>query len=139
MLQQHALEVAETYIKDQDLWMAAAQTLRAPYWDWVVDILPPPEVISLENLSIIGSDGKPTDVLNPLLHYRFHQTEQSFPERWRLPTTIRYPSHEKPNMTDVQALKRYEYLLHCDFTFLYLLFLPKPFVKQSGRRQDNDI
>ena len=34
VLQQHALEVTETYIKDQDLWLAAAQTLRAPYWDW---------------------------------------------------------------------------------------------------------
>ena len=51
VLQQCALDVAETYHSDQHLWITAAKNLRAPYWDWTTDTVPPPEVVSLRTVN----------------------------------------------------------------------------------------
>jgi len=107
VLQQHALEIANTYQVDTQRWVTAAQDLRAPYWDWATNSVPPAEVISLETVNIVTPDGQTTSVANPLLQYTFNPIDQSFPSpysSWQ--TTIRHPDDpNSPNATtDVQAL-----------------------------------
>jgi len=107
VLQQHALQIASTYQVDTQSWVTAAQNLRAPYWDWATNTVPPPQVISLETLDIITPDGQTTSVANPLLKYTFNPIDPSFPDpysNWQ--TTIRHPDDpSSPNATtDVQAL-----------------------------------
>jgi tyrosinase len=107
VLQQNALQIANTYQVDQQSWITAAQNLRAPYWDWASNSVPPPEVISKETLNIITPDGQTTAVDNPLLKYTFNPIDPSFPNpysNWQ--TTIRHPDDpSSPNATtDVDAL-----------------------------------
>ncbi|KAI0304304.1 tyrosinase [Multifurca ochricompacta] len=107
VLQQHALDIAKTYQVDQQSWLTAAQNLRAPYWDWATNTVPPPEVISLETVDIITPDGNTTSVANPLLGYTFNPIDRSFPSPYKYwQTTIRHPDDPRsPNATtDVQAL-----------------------------------
>jgi hypothetical protein len=110
-------------------WTDVANELRLPYWDWAACMgKPPPELFGGEkvdvrneegevtgyeaktfgeNVKIIGDDGTETEILNPLLRYRFPEkyiTELADPEedldqdlkeklikfsKW--PTTIRNP------------------------------------------------
>jgi tyrosinase len=112
-MQQHALDISKQY-QDQQRWSSAAQNLRAPYWDWATNSVPPPEVISLQTVSIITPDGNTTNVKNPLYAYTFNPIDKSFPAPYRSwQTTIRSP--DNPNSpdatTDAQALSEY------DFTF----------------------
>jgi len=107
VLQQHALDIAKTY-QDQQHWTSVAQNLRAPYWDWATNSVPPPEVVSLTTVNITTPDGKMTSVENPLIKYTFNPIDPSFPspyKSWK--TTIRHP--DNPNSptatTDVQGLK----------------------------------
>ncbi|KAN0140456.1 Common central domain of tyrosinase domain containing protein [Lactarius tabidus] len=107
VMQQHALQIANTYQVDKQSWVTAAQNLRLPYWDWATNTVPPPEVISLKTLNIVTPDGKTTSVANPLLQYTFNPIDRSFPRpysSWK--TTIRHP--DSPNSanatTDVPAL-----------------------------------
>lgn len=96
-----AQEVAATYTVDQANWKAAATTIRQPYWDWAKDSVPPPEVISLLQVTITGPDGKSKLVDNPLYQYRFHPIDPSFPtpfNNW--PTTLRRPKTQSPTEGD---------------------------------------
>ncbi|KAF8263973.1 tyrosinase [Lactarius quietus] len=107
VMQQHALQIANTYQVDKQSWVTAAQNLRAPYWDWATNSVPPPEVISMATLNIITPNGQTTSVANPLIKYTFHPIDRSFPapySSWK--TTIRHPdSPNSPNATtDVPAL-----------------------------------
>jgi tyrosinase len=107
-MQQHALEIAKTY--SDSSWLTAAQNLRAPYWDWATNIVPPAEVISLESVEIITADGNTTPVPNPLFQYTFNPIDPSFPSpysSWQ--TTIRHPDDpNSPNAsTDIQALVQF--------------------------------
>nr|QTF98733.1 tyrosinase [Armillaria ostoyae] len=100
VLQQHAVAIAEKYTVDNARWKAAAANLRAPYWDWAANSVPPPEVISLATVKIIKPDGKLGSVANPLLKYGFHPIDKSFPppySGWR--TTLRHPTSANPNAT----------------------------------------
>ncbi|KAF8500854.1 photo-regulated tyrosinase [Russula emetica] len=104
-LQQHALDVAKTYRTNQQHWISVAQNLRAPYWDWATNSVPPPEVISLQNVNIITPDGKTSSVPNPLYQYTFNPVDPSFPSPWKTyKTTIRDPARNAPSVTDVQHL-----------------------------------
>ncbi|KAI0251651.1 photo-regulated tyrosinase [Lactifluus subvellereus] len=107
VMQSHALDIAGKYQVDQDSWRTAALNLRAPYWDWATNTVPPPEVVSLQTVDIITFDGTTITVPNPLYQYTFHPIDSSFPNRyssWK--TTIRHPDDpNSPNATtDVQAL-----------------------------------
>jgi len=110
-LQQQALAIAQNY-SDRQRWVTAAQNLRAPFWDWATNSVPPPEVISLTTISILAApDGTPTDVPNPLYQYTFHPIDPSFPspyDAWQ--TTIRSPDNpDSPDAsTDVDYLIRYD-------------------------------
>jgi tyrosinase len=108
-LQRAAIQIAATYTVDQARFKQAALTLRQPYWDWAQNSVPPPEVISLDKVSIIAPNGKKTQVNNPLRRYTFHPIDPSFPEPysgWK--TTLRFPDTTDPDATDdVQQLTRY--------------------------------
>jgi len=109
-LQQNALAIAQTY-KDKKRWVSAAQNLRAPYWDWATNSVPPAEVISLTTVTILAApDGNPTDVTNPLYQYTFNPIDPSFKppyQYWQ--TTIRSPDNPgSPDATtDVPLLTQY--------------------------------
>ncbi|KAI0322394.1 tyrosinase [Amylostereum chailletii] len=107
VLQQHAISIANTYTADKARWTKAAANLRAPYWDWAANSVPPAEVISLKNVDIIGSNGHKTSVANPLFQYTFHPVDPSFPapySKWH--TTLRHPTSSGANATtNVASLK----------------------------------
>ncbi|KAK0480189.1 tyrosinase [Armillaria novae-zelandiae] len=107
LFEQHAIAIAEKYTVDQERWKAAAANLRAPYWDWAANSVPPPEVISLTTVNIMKPDGKLGPVANPLLKYGFHPIDKSFPRRYSgWPTTLRHPTSARPNATsDIDDLK----------------------------------
>ncbi|EKM54921.1 uncharacterized protein PHACADRAFT_259085 [Phanerochaete carnosa HHB-10118-sp] len=106
VLQQHAATIAKTYTVDQDRWNKAAADLRAPYWDWAVNSVPPPEVIADKQVTITLPDGTRGAVNNPLYGYVFHPIDPSFPapyNQWQ--STLRHPASDGPDaQTDVQAL-----------------------------------
>jgi tyrosinase len=111
-MQSHALDIAKRYQVNQADWNTAAQNLRAPYWDWATNTVPPPEVISLQSVNIITFNGSTISVPNPLYQYTFHPIDKSFPrtyQSWK--TTIRQPDNPAdPNATtDVQRLIRYDF------------------------------
>ncbi|KAJ6568747.1 tyrosinase [Mycena capillaripes] len=100
-LQRAAIQIASTYTVDQARFQQAALTLRQPYWDWASNSVPPPEVISLDKVSIIAPNGQKTQVNNPLRRYTFHPIDPSFPDpysSWK--TTLRSPDTTSPNATD---------------------------------------
>ncbi|KAI0667738.1 tyrosinase [Trametes maxima] len=106
ILQQFAKQIAATYVIDPAGWRRAADDLRQPFWDWARNMLPPPEVISLDRVTITGADGRRREVDNPLRRYRFHPIPPSFPPPWSgWPATLRHPTSQSPAATDnVQSL-----------------------------------
>jgi tyrosinase len=115
VLQKHATDIARTYAEGvRDQFMTAAENLRAPFWDWASNSVPPPEVISLEKLTIIGSDGNKMTISNPLLRYTFHPIHPSFSapySNWG--TTLRHPKPPrspgaKSNVAKLEQVMRAE-------------------------------
>ncbi|KAF8202684.1 tyrosinase [Mycena galopus ATCC 62051] len=100
-LQTAAIGIAATYTVDQARFQQAALALRQPYWDWASNAVPPPEVISLDQVSIIAPNGQTIQVPNPLRRYTFHPIDPSFPDpysSWK--TTLRQPDSTGPDATD---------------------------------------
>jgi tyrosinase len=103
VLQKHATDIAAKYTVNKDRYQKAAANLRAPYWDYSSPgkAVPPEEVISLQQVTITGPDGKRVAVNNPLLRYRFNPVDPSFPAPFRnFPATIRRPTSSNSNATD---------------------------------------
>ena len=112
-LQKQALIIAQNYT-DDPTWMDAAKKLRAPYWDWATNSIPPPEAVSMTTVTIMmAPHGSTADVPNPLLSYTFNPIDPSFTfpfDSW--PTTLRSPTSEDPDATtDVNALIRHDFPL----------------------------
>ncbi|KAF8171240.1 tyrosinase [Mycena galopus ATCC 62051] len=100
-LQTAAIEIAATYTVNKAQFQAAALELRQPYWDWASNAVPPPEVISLDQVSIVAPNGQTIKVANPLRRYTFHPIDPSFPvpyNKWH--TTLRQPDTTNANATD---------------------------------------
>ena len=109
-MQKHAIDIAGKYRVNRDTWQTEAHNLRAPYWDWATNSVPPPEVVSLQSVKIIDFDGSTISVPNPLFQYTFHPIDPSFPppySKWQ--TTLRHP--DSKGHTDVEALKEYDLTL----------------------------
>jgi tyrosinase len=70
--------IARRYQFDRDRWIAAAERLRAPYWDWAANPIPPDELIAMPQVAIIGFDGRTRWVNNPLMGYYFHPIDGRF-------------------------------------------------------------
>ena len=110
VLNQKAVEIANTYTVDKDKYQSAAESLRSPYWDWAKNMIPPPEVIELTEVTIVMPNGSKQSVQNPLFTYHFHPIDPGFAEtpydRWN--RTLRYPTSDGPNAkTDVKRMKAY--------------------------------
>lgn len=108
VLQNYAKDIAKTYKIDQAQWEKAAADLRQPFWDWAKNTLPPPEVISLDKVTITTPDGLRAEVDNPLRRYRFHPIDASFPDPYdNWATTLRHPTTDGSDAQDnVQSLIR---------------------------------
>ncbi|KAF9477267.1 tyrosinase [Pholiota conissans] len=108
VLQKRAIEIAEDYTFDCDDWMEAAVALRQPYWDWAIHSSPPPEVISMQQVTITNSNGERVLVNNPMYCYAFPQGELgSFAGHFQTwPTTLRCPTSDaSAAMSDVKTLQ----------------------------------
>ncbi|KAI9443337.1 photo-regulated tyrosinase [Lactarius indigo] len=90
VMQQHALEIANTYKVNKDRWTT---------------------------VNIVTPDGRTTSVANPLLKYTFNPIDASFPAPYRnWKTTIRNPTSNGPNATtNVQGPQRVS-RLYCDLS-----------------------
>ncbi|KAJ3896545.1 tyrosinase [Lentinula edodes] len=100
-IQAAAVNIAATYIVDRARYQNAASNLRQPYWDWARNPVPPPEVISLDEVTIVDSSGEKISVPNPLRRYTFHPIDPSFPEPYQSwPTTLRHPLTDDANTSD---------------------------------------
>ncbi|KIY68544.1 Di-copper centre-containing protein [Cylindrobasidium torrendii FP15055 ss-10] len=111
LLQAEAKAIAEEYpLELREAYKKAAMELRQPFWDWarVNQSVPPPEVIELEEVKIVGTDGKETTRKNPLRRYKFNPVDPSFPGNYRWPTTVRRPTRDgQDNVTGLtQILNR---------------------------------
>ncbi|KIK59858.1 hypothetical protein GYMLUDRAFT_44328 [Collybiopsis luxurians FD-317 M1] len=107
-IQRAAISIANTYTVNKAQYQNAALNLRQPYWDWARNPIPPPEVISLDTVTITNPNGQRISVPNPLRRYTFHPIDPSFPEPYSSwPTTLRHPLTESPNAKDsVTQLKQ---------------------------------
>ena len=99
---QHAQVIAATYTTpDKDQWVDAALKLRLAYWDWAENSVPPPQVISLDQVEITMPDGQRSSVINPLRGYRFHPMPEDMPPPYKdWPRTLRYPIKSGSEVTD---------------------------------------
>ncbi|TFK38415.1 tyrosinase [Crucibulum laeve] len=107
ILHKHATDIAATYTVNQDAWKKSAADFRHPYWDWASKAVPPPEVISLAQVTITTPNGRRTAVNNPLVRYRFHPIHSSFRapyNAWQ--TTLRQPNSTSRTATDNVARLR---------------------------------
>ncbi|KAK3692626.1 hypothetical protein B0T22DRAFT_486510 [Podospora appendiculata] len=76
----HAVAIASRYPADMaPTYLAAAQTLRQPYWDWAAEPLLPPAVTTA-NVTVSSPAGT-ASIRNPLYSYRFQpgSIQSSFP------------------------------------------------------------
>ena len=70
IISQNAQNIAQTYPDSSiDEYVAAAQTLRLPYWDWTMDA----DIPAIANVSTIqiNTPNGPQTIDNPLYHYAF--------------------------------------------------------------------
>ncbi|KAG8996063.1 hypothetical protein FRB94_008584 [Tulasnella sp. JGI-2019a] len=103
ILHDHALRIANSYEVDKHLWQDAAFKLRAPYWDWASEAIPPPEVIELEHLEIIHQNVKKGPFPNPLLSYTF-PSDFAPSITTKIPNTVRCPKLGE-KVTNIESLK----------------------------------
>jgi len=109
VIQEYAIKIAASYTVNKDDWKKAAVDLRQPFWDWSLpNPMPPDELVFLDKVEITRADGKRVKVENPLLEYKFHNSEDTitFGEWATTPKTVRQPRSLGPTAeTDFAALK----------------------------------
>lgn len=113
-LQQAAIYTANTWPAGdtRNHYLALAQTLRTPYWDWAA--APPngnptlPLIISQKYVTVHTATGDQT-IINPLFRYDFHpvQSDSFSPygapfNQWQV--TFRYPTSTNPGATSQNNL-----------------------------------
>jgi len=149
LLQSHAVQAANEFpagpLRDQ--YVAAASTLRIPYWDWAMN--PPagqntlPDAIAQPTIVVTLPNGT-TTINNPLYSYNFHPPEGLLYQQFlQWPQTLRWP-----NTTDADAVTQVDMLtsslnsgqqswaqriynlftLYADF----MDFTNEPFIKSAG-------
>ncbi|KAF9444741.1 polyphenol oxidase [Macrolepiota fuliginosa MF-IS2] len=101
ILSGYAQQIAATYAVDKDAWKQAATNMRQPFWDWAQNSVPPPQIISMQQVEITAPSGRRSNVTNPLMRYRFHPIDGSFYypySQWQ--TTLRRPASTNRGATD---------------------------------------
>ena len=107
MLQGHAAKIAEQYTTESAEWRQAAAELRQPFWDWAASdqAVLPDEIIRLNKLVIRAKpDGKPTEVDNPFLAYKFKTIIPGCAppfDKWH--TTLRHPKNDQSDVDGLAA------------------------------------
>ena len=107
MLQGHAAKIAEQYTTESAEWRQAAAKLRQPFWDWAASdqAVLPDEIIRLSKLVIRAKpDGKPTEVDNPFLAYKFKTIIPGCAppfDKWH--TTLRHPKNDQSDVDGLAA------------------------------------
>jgi tyrosinase len=77
---QHAIDAANEFSgSDRDRYLAAAQNLRIPYWDWARPVSNgqhvAPDSVTSPGISVNLPSG-PATIANPLYSYRFRPVDQ---------------------------------------------------------------
>lgn len=109
LLVQEATTIASKYPEPyRTQYLAAAKTLRSPYWDWSADSnVPPCTVPTSLTITVPASGGvKKMSVANPLQSYQFPQAAINgrFGQFPRAPKTVRCPSPKSYPQSANQAL-----------------------------------
>lgn len=95
-----ANQIASSYPagSQRDAMMAAAQTMRIPYWDWAANpqagahVMP--TVMSSPQVTINGPNGQET-ISNPLYSFKFQNTQGMYYQPFTAwPETLRYPTSD---------------------------------------------
>src|SRR5438552_10291830 len=68
---------SEFPVSSRARYQAAAATFRIPYWDWAAippsgQSIFPPSVTNSSDIQVIGSNGLPTTIKNPLYSHKFN-------------------------------------------------------------------
>ena len=73
VLHEEALRIAGEFTgTERERYLAAADDLRLPYWDWASEE-EIPSVVLAQTINVIKPNG-PTDIANPLFSYAFQQS-----------------------------------------------------------------
>lgn len=156
LIQAYAMEAAQQFPAGdlQSRMVAAAQTLRIPYWDWAMT--PPsgqntlPDSIAQPNITVTTPNGTES-IANPLYSYYFHPVEGLYYQQFlQWPQTLRWPSS-----TDADAVTQVDMLtsslnsaqqnwaqrIYNLFTLYndFMDFSNEPFIKSPGPLQYDSI
>lgn len=109
LLVQEATTIASKYPDPyRAQYLAAAKTLRSPYWDWSADSnVPPCTVPTSLTITVPASGGvKKMSIANPLQSYQFPQAAINgrFGQFPRAPRTVRCPAPQSYPQSANQAL-----------------------------------
>jgi tyrosinase len=112
VVQSEACKIAATYTDElKPEFVAAANNLRQPFWDWADKITPPDEVLTLDQVEYIAPNGQTQTMENPFRRYKFHSKESvsEFPEKFKQwDRTLRHPTTQAADAKDnLEELKRY--------------------------------
>ena len=156
LVQSYAVEAANEFPAGpvRDGYVAAATTLRLPYWDWAMN--PPngqntlPDTIAQPTIVVATPNGSQT-INNPLYSYNFHPTEGLVYQQFlQWPQTLRWP-----NTTDADAVTQVDMLtsslnsaqqswaqrIYNLFTIYndFMDFSNEPFIKSAGPLQSDSM
>jgi tyrosinase len=100
MVVQSAQQVAASFPTGpvRDNYIAAASTLRIPYWDWAVDTNGGdslPDFVSNATISVLGPNGT-ENIANPLYSYKFQTAAGKAGLTW-YPVSSFSPTKKNPN------------------------------------------
>jgi tyrosinase len=83
--------------------VAAAETLRIPYWDWAANISPVlPTAVSSQTIQVTRPNGNKATITNPLYSYHFNPLSASDMGNFR-PFSIWDETKREPSGTDANA------------------------------------
>ncbi|KAA8897513.1 hypothetical protein FN846DRAFT_783234 [Sphaerosporella brunnea] len=106
----HAVSEAGKFADpDRSRYVAAAQRVRLPYWDWSVDNSRIPSIVMQTTISVVSPDSsgraQRTTIRNPLYSYRF--TNQAFKNEYfsglyqQAAETLRQPTSPRTSQNNV--------------------------------------
>lgn len=156
LLQSYAMQVAQEFPAGdlQNRMVAAASTLRIPYWDWAMN--PPsgqntlPDSIAQPNITVTTPNGTES-IANPLYSYYFHPVEGLYYQQYlQWPQTLRWPSSTNADaVTQVGVLtsslnnaqQSWAQRIYNLFTMYndFMDFSNEPFIKSPGPLQYDSI
>ncbi|ORY14554.1 hypothetical protein BCR34DRAFT_599107 [Clohesyomyces aquaticus] len=97
-LYRHIQQIAALFPEDlRERYISAAENFRIPYWDWALGASDTvPDVFVTPTISVVGTDGLPQTIPNPLYRYEFHPViPGDFDDDFaHMNTTVRWPTSQ---------------------------------------------